>query len=86
MNWEEKSVFQKIVTFIGCVCAIIYIFIGILVVTNVLPNLYDIARVFLGITYAAIGVQYWPCKRALAIFWIVCGVVNIVTGIVALLI
>ncbi len=85
MKWSEMSKFQKIVSIVGYASSIGYIILAVLVMTDVLPNIHGIARIFLGVGFAAISVQYWKSQRGTAIFWLILGVINIVTSILDLL-
>ena len=85
MKWSEMSKFQKIASIVGYASGIVYVILAVLVMTGILPNTHDIARIFLGVGFAAISVQYWKSQRAAAILWLVLGVANIVISIVSLL-
>ena len=86
MKWSEMSKLQKIILMVGYASAIGYAILAVLVMTGVLPNALDIARIFLGVGFAAVSVQYWKSQRVSAILCLVLGIANIVINIVSLLI
>jgi hypothetical protein len=86
MKWSEHAKFQKIASIIGYASAAVYVVLAILEMTGVLPNIYDVARIFFGVGFAGLSTQYWKSQKAMAIAGLVLGAVNIIMSIVYLLI
>ncbi len=70
MKWKDKSVFYKITTVVGVLCALAYLCIGACSLSGILPSVYQLpyAQFLFGMVWLCQGILNWKGHRVLAGF------------------
>lgn len=82
MKWEEMSVFHKILTVIGGLCTVVYMYVLAFSFFGLLPNVYEIpwAQVLFGMSWVGLAILNWKKMRVMAIFGLIIAALAFVTA------